>query len=453
MKPVMPISSRLVLGSTFASLIVGFFALLAIVGANFWLSQRAEQLFGQQIEERDSRAAAVELRSALQSAESSQRGYLITGNEIYLAPYGVAKTQAQRQLAALGQLLAPHAESTAPMQRLTSLVADKFDELEQTITLKRGRHDDEAMALILSNKGKALMDEANVFFAGIISQADDRMTAAAVEQQANANWLRLVSAVGALVIVLVIGAAGFLLYRYTRELQQARDEVGSLNDALEQRVLQRTADLARARDRAEVLLREVNHRVANSLSLVSSLVSLQSKAFRDETVRQALAETQDRIFAISLVHRRLYGGDDAREVTLDAYLSGLLDHLQTSLRREGQGATLSYTLEPIALSTDTTVNLGVIVTEWVTNAFKYAYPGAPGEIRVRGRKLPDGEVELVVEDDGVGHAEGAPAKGTGLGSRIVSAMASSLGGEVQYLQRSPGMGARLTFRPQEAVAL
>jgi two-component sensor histidine kinase len=193
----------------------------------------------------------------------------------------------------------------------------------------------------------------------------------------------------------------------------------------------------------------VNHRVANSLTLISSLVNLQKKTVRDEAARKALDETQERIFAISLVHRRLYGGSDARAVTLDDYLSGLLDHLRTSLRNEGQGIRLTYEAEPITLPTDASVNLGVVVTEWVTNAFKYAYPDGNGEIRVRARKLPEGDVELCVEDDGVGHAEGAPIKGTGLGSRIVTAMAASLRAQVDYPAQGPGMTARLLFRPAE----
>jgi two-component sensor histidine kinase len=222
--------------------------------------------------------------------------------------------------------------------------------------------------------------------------------------------------------------------------------VRASNSALELRVIERTADLTKARDRAQVLLSEVNHRVANSLALVSSLITLQARAITDAAAKSALGETQDRIFAISLVHKRLYGSSDARAVTLDEYLTGLLDHIKTSMRGEGQSAALSYDLAPVQLATDASINLGIVVTEWVTNAFKYAYPaGTAGEIRVRLRQLPEGKAELVVEDDGVGRVEGAPAKGTGLGSRIVTAMAQNLGGAIEYTQRSPGMSARLIF--------
>ena len=453
----MPTSIRAVVGSTLLFLIVGFLALLAIVGMTFWLGERAQNYFNQAIEARDTRGAAVELRSAVQTAESSQRGFMVGGNEIYLAPYDTAKTQSHRQLDALKALMVADPENLARIDRLQALVADKFDEMDQTITLKRARHDDEALALFQTNKGKALMDEANVFITGIVRQADDRLTAGVEEQRTNAFWLRVVSAVGAIVIVAVVGATAFVLLRYTRELRVARDEVGELNSALELRVAERTADLTQARDRAQVLLSEVNHRVANSLALVSSLVTLQAKAITDPAAKSALAETQDRIFAISLVHKRLYGSDDARALRLDEYLTGLLDHIKTSMRGEGQSAALSYDLATVQLATDASINLGVVVTEWVTNAFKYAYPaGTAGEIRVRLRQLPEGKAELVVEDDGVGRAEGAPAKGTGLGSRIVTAMAQNLGATVEYEQRSPGTSARLIFSAEplaEAQAL
>jgi two-component sensor histidine kinase len=280
---------------------------------------------------------------------------------------------------------------------------------------------------------------------GIIRAADDRLTAGVDEQRANATMLRWVSIVSGVVIVLVVGGVIVTIARYTREVAQARDEVRVLNTGLEGRVTQRTADLARARDRAEVLLTEVNHRVANSLSLVASLVKLQSNAVKEQAAKDALAETQARIYAISLVHKRLYSSGDVRFVALDEYLSGLLDHLETSMRGEGLGASLRYDLEPLKLQTDASVNLGVVVTEWVTNAFKYAYPDRRGEVRVRLKRLADGQVELVVEDDGVGRKDEETAKGTGLGTRIVKAVALTMGAHIEYLTRQPGSAARLLF--------
>jgi len=218
-----------------------------------------------------------------------------------------------------------------------------------------------------------------------------------------------------------------------------------LNANLEERVSERTADLVRSRDRAEVLLTEVNHRVANSLALVVSLIRLQSNAVSDQAAKNALDETQGRIYAISLIHKRLYSSGDVRFVELDEYLSGLLDHLETSMHAEGYGATLRHNIDPLKLATDTCVNLGVVITEWVTNAFKYAYPDHPGEVRVRVTATSAGRAELVVEDDGAGRGANPSIKGTGLGTRIVNAMASTMRAEIQYIEKERGTSARMHF--------
>ena len=441
----MPISSRYVVSSTVILLAIGFLALLGIVGTSLWLGERAQLYFTQVIEMRDQRSAAVELRTALYAAESSQRGFIVTGNEIYLSPFDVAKSQAQRQLGELRRLFAVLPDASAAIDRLGQITTEKFAEMDEAITLKRARHDDEALALFRTNKGKALMDEANVFFSGLIQGADQRLELGMSEQRNNAFWQRLIAGFGAAVIVLVVAGATWVIVRYTLEVREARDEVTALNANLEKRVSDRTLDLVVARDRATALLSEVNHRIANSLTLVSSLVGLQAKAVKDDIAKQALAETQDRIFAISLVHKRLYGSNAVGVVQLDDYLSGLLDHLKTSLRSEGQGVNLVYDIPGLPLATDASINLGVVVTEWVTNAFKYAYPDGVGEVRVRVRELPDNMVELAVEDDGVGRADGAPAKGTGLETKIVTAMATSMRATIDYPAGHRGTSARLTF--------
>jgi two-component sensor histidine kinase len=331
------------------------------------------------------------------------------------------------------------------LQRLNSVVNDKIREMDETVMLIESGRDTEALALLRTNRGKALTDEANVFLSSIILRADERLTLGVEEQTENAAWLRWISILGSIVIVLVVGGAMFTILRYAREIARVRDEVRALNVGLEERVEQRTADLMRARDRAEVLLSEVNHRVANSLALVASLVKLQTRAVSDQAAKKALSETEARIYAISSVHKRLYTSGDVRSVALDEYLASVLDHLAKSLRDEGSGASLRYELEPVTLQTDASINLGVVTTELVTNAFKYAYPNRAGEVRVRLRSLPDRRVELVVEDDGVGRNDELPVKGTGLGTRIVNAMAGTMKAEIEYVERRPGTTARLVF--------
>jgi two-component sensor histidine kinase/CHASE3 domain sensor protein len=442
----MPISSRFVVTSTILLLGVGLLTLVGIVGTTIWLGERAQLYFSLVTEARILRTGALELRSALQTAESSQRGFLVSGNEIYLAPYDSAKLQAGRHLETLRTALATDPEAAPMMRRLASVVAEKIKEMDDTIALRSSLRDAEALALFRTNRGKALMDEANVFLSGAVRAAEERLAEGIAEQRENASMLRWVSIVGGLVIILVVAGFALTVLRYARESAQARDEVRSLNTTLEDRVARRTTDLALARDRAEVLLAEVNHRVANSLMLIGSLVKLQANALSDKAARAALDETQARILAISLVHKRLYSSGDVRYVELDEYLSGLLEHLETSMRAEGHGGVaLRHQLEPLRLRTDASVNLGVIVAEWVTNAFKYAYPEGTGEVRIRLSRLDEGRGELTVEDDGVGRKEDSPAKGTGIGTRIVKGIAQNMRAEVRYLARQPGMAAQLIF--------
>jgi CHASE3 domain sensor protein len=154
----MPISSQSLLRSTSTFLFVGLVALMAIVGMNFWLGERAQFYFDDAIGARDTRVAAVELRNALQTAEASQRGFMITGNEIYLAPYQTSKIQMQRHLSILQSLLPSYPGSEVTLERLNTLLVVKFEELDRTIALKRQKRDEEALAIFRTNSGKTLTD-------------------------------------------------------------------------------------------------------------------------------------------------------------------------------------------------------------------------------------------------------------------------------------------------------
>jgi len=225
-----------------------------------------------------------------------------------------------------------------------------------------------------------------------------------------------------------------------------------LYQALEKRRLQAAKERAeqetrRALERAETLLKEVNHRVANSLALVSAMVRMQSTQIEDMTLRNVLDETQNRILAIANIHRCLYTSHDVRIVDLHAYLDGLLAELQATVGdAQTQTHRIHFSGERIPLPTDHAVSLGVIVNELVTNALKYAYQDREdGEIRVGIKRIDDTQALLFVEDDGIGWEKDIHAKGTGLGTRIIKAMATNIGGVMEIAPLQPGTRVTLLF--------
>ncbi|ACA14869.1 signal transduction histidine kinase [Methylobacterium sp. 4-46] len=226
----------------------------------------------------------------------------------------------------------------------------------------------------------------------------------------------------------------------------------AIDTALRQEALRRDkeraeAEVRAARDRAEILLREVNHRVANSLALVAALARMQTNAVTDPAAKSALEEMQARISAIAGIHRRLYTSQDVQAVEVDAYLASLVEELEASMKAAGRDHAIRLRAEPIRLATDKAVSLGVVVTELVTNAYKYAYPPeVAGEIRVAITRRGEDALCLVVEDDGIGWSgEGTPL-GSGLGSRILRAMGTNLRSKVEYDRLPRGTRATLAFQ-------
>ncbi|WP_439815574.1 response regulator [Zavarzinia sp. CC-PAN008] len=196
-------------------------------------------------------------------------------------------------------------------------------------------------------------------------------------------------------------------------------------------------DLAQALERAErlaadreMLLREVTHRVANSLQVIASILQLQASG-ADDSARKVLLEARDRVFAVAAVHRRLYDSEDGMSVPVSVYLDGLVDEI----RRSHGDPDISIRADgpTVDIGADRAVALGIIVTELLLNALKYAYPDGQGPIRITFRHAGE-EGEVAVEDDGVG-LSGSGVKGSGLGMRIVSGMASTLRGSVQHDQQ------------------
>ena len=203
-------------------------------------------------------------------------------------------------------------------------------------------------------------------------------------------------------------------------------------------------DLRASNARLEALLKEVNHRVANSLQIVTALVRMQATALSDPAARHALEDTQRRINAIAQVHRRLYTSDDVEQVDMQEYLAALVAELGETWSSAAAPRRVTLAAEPIRLATDRAVSLGVIVTELVSNACKYAYPAGSGDVRVALSRDGADRFLLAVEDDGVGMpAANAAPHGTGVGTKLIRAMAQSLHSLVEYEPAASGTRATL----------
>jgi two-component sensor histidine kinase len=238
-----------------------------------------------------------------------------------------------------------------------------------------------------------------------------------------------------LLAVAVTGALNGARMRHAKDAAEA--EVRAARD--------RYAALAAER---EVLLREVNHRVGNSLQIIASLLHLQASSSDDNEVKAALTNAMGRVAAVAQVHRRLYTSHDLKGVMLDQYLEALLEDLRRSA--EGEKLTqLTLASEAIEIDPDGAVAIGIIVNELVINAVKYAYPEGSGPINITLRRDGTG-VELAIADKGVG-MQSAPAPGsTGMGQRIVEAMATKLNAKIAHDPSHSGTRVVLRLPPQPA---
>ena len=202
-------------------------------------------------------------------------------------------------------------------------------------------------------------------------------------------------------------------------------------------------NLKAALNRQQLLLKEMNHRVKNSLSMASSMLRLQSADIGDEKLTQLLDEASMRILAIGRAHDRLHQGQDIDTLDLGGYLGQVCNDL-------GEGGTCDIHVNAergITVAIDRAVPAALIVTELVTNAAKYAYrDGAGGNIWVRVAREGDRNVVLAVRDEGDGLPQGFDVrKPKGLGMRIVSALTEQLDADLTVLRSGSGTEFVLTM--------
>ena len=255
----MPISAKTFLRSNILLLAAGLVALLAIVVASVWLVGRTQAQVEGVLAVRQVRSAFADLRNLVQETETGQRGYLLTGEDSYLAPYTTSRSMVAPQIERLKTLVTPFPDLVEPTRELIGVIERKLAELDHTVDLHKSGRRDEALAILRDNSGQELMDRARALFDSLVTVADRKLVDHTESQNRSAAALRLVSMVGAAVILAVVGGSVWTVLRYTSDLAEARTTVEALNAGLEERVKERTVDLARANDEIQRFAYIVTH--------------------------------------------------------------------------------------------------------------------------------------------------------------------------------------------------
>jgi two-component sensor histidine kinase len=184
------------------------------------------------------------------------------------------------------------------------------------------------------------------------------------------------------------------------------------------------------------LLQEMQHRIANSLQIIASVLLLKARAVKSEETRASLRDAHDRVMSVAAVQQHLQS--HLGEVEVGAYLTKLCESLGSSMIRESRPLVLQVRADSAIVSSHDAVSLGLIVTELVINALKHAFPGGrSGQVLVSYEVSPEGWT-LSVTDDGIGRPTDIPAARVGLGSSVVEALARQLNATVVISDAKPG---------------
>ena len=397
-----------------ASLLAATFLIFSTVRA-----ERAERI--QVAQTREVLDALREIVAATLNAETGQRGYIITLDKRYLAPFQLGAASYPAAMRRLDALLDPVADprQRALVSRVEKLADAKFAEMAETVSLIDDGRVLDAKERLLSDEGQNLMIELRAT-AGELEAIE-----ATQLKRAAADTVRLEGRMAPLLAGLLVLILGALVLGLWQVMRGARAEA-----------LAATAqDLGEARDRADLLARELNHRVKNLFAVVLAIVKMSGKG--DAAAKPTIDKIAERLHALLRSHEVTQGATanpvvDLRELVETALAPYRLD--ATRCRIEG---------EPITLRATLAVPLGLVLHELVTNAVKYgALADTNGKLAVEW--LRDGvRVRVKWREDGSPLA--AEPAGEGFGSMLIASSARQIDGTIERSFHANGVEVTMDF--------
>ncbi|MBO6514929.1 MAG: tetratricopeptide repeat protein [Bacteroidia bacterium] len=251
-------------------------------------------------------------------------------------------------------------------------------------------------------------DEANKRKIAELQIKNDRF-----EQKARNKDLQNYVLWGAIVVILLIA---LMFYRQFRVKQETNETLREKNQIIEHSL-----------EEKDVLLREIHHRVQNNLQFVSSLLNLQSRRVDDENTLDILKGCKQRIQSMALIHQKLYQETNLNAINILSYTQNLVDSLQSSYGVNSNQIQTKLDIDPIHLDINSSISIGLILSELVTNCYKYAFDeGSTGLLTIALHEKND-RLLMSVEDNGKGLPDGFSVKEVdSFGLKLVHSLAKKL---------------------------
>ncbi|MFC1769540.1 sensor histidine kinase [Nitrospirota bacterium] len=195
----------------------------------------------------------------------------------------------------------------------------------------------------------------------------------------------------------------------------------------------------------ETLIKETHHRVSNNLSIIQTLMTLESSKSNNTTIKNIFNENASRVLTMSRIHEMLYESSDLSSIDFADYLRSLVNNIYDNYCIN-KHITIKVDIQKVSINVKTIIPCGLIVNELMTNAFKYAFPeGQKGEVFVGVQSNEDNLISLVVRDNGVGLPENFDLEKTeSLGLTIVNSLVGQINGNLEIVNKN-GAEFNITF--------
>mgnify|MGYP006196315797 FL=1 len=221
----------------------------------------------------------------------------------------------------------------------------------------------------------------------------------------------------------------------------------AIEDITERRAMER--DLKALLEQKDVLLKEIQHRVGNSLQIIASILLIKARTVRDEETRLHLHDAHNRVMSIATVQKQLDSATHAESIEIGPYLTRLCETLAGSMIGEHRPVTLEVHAEDGVATSSQAVSIGLIVTELVLNSLKHAFPdeARQGNVLV-SYDVAGSSWRLTVSDNGIGRPDkDAPKFVPGLGTNLIEALAKQLHARVEGTMDATGTIVSITHAP------